>query len=346
MIHTVTGNILDSHCQALVNTVNLVGVMGKGIALQFKTRFPENFRAYQEACRNRTIGIGRLLLTEHVTLTSRQYIINFPTKTHWRLPSEYDYIASGLTDLLRMVDQYHIRSIAIPPLGSGNGGLDWSRVKPMIERAFEGRDIEVHLYEPSASIAQQMKSERVRLTPARALLLYMLFDLTRQGEHVSEFACEKICYFLQRLGGADLFRLTYNAYYYGPYSGKVRHVLYALNGSYIMGYSGKDKRPFDILGLVSDTFAEIKAYVEQSPRLVDLSMAAQHLLKGCYSDFTLELLSSVDFIACELHSDNIDAIHQRLVNWSQRKSQLFGNRDLVQFALDRLQASHLAFGNS
>ena len=134
MIKYTTGNILESKAEALVNTVNTVGVMGKGIALQFKKAFHNNFKAYSEACKRNEISIGKLFVTKDCNLnTGEKYIINFPTKKDWRNPSEYNFIEHGLDDLVHVISKNKIKSIAIPPLGSGNGGLEWERVKKIIE---------------------------------------------------------------------------------------------------------------------------------------------------------------------------------------------------------------------
>ena len=129
MIKYVTGNILDSDSEALINTVNTDGIMGKGIALQFKKAFPANFKLYQKACKDKIVDIGKLLITKDSSLASgTKFIINFPTKKSWRKPSEYSFIESGLDDLLRVTQLNNIKSIAIPPLGAGNGGLEWEKV--------------------------------------------------------------------------------------------------------------------------------------------------------------------------------------------------------------------------
>ena len=200
MIKYVTGNILDSEAEALVNTVNTDGIMGKGIALQFKKAFPTNFKLYQQACKDKIVDIGKLFITKDSNITSgTKYIINFPTKQSWRKPSEYSFIESGLDDLLRVLQVNNIKSIAIPPLGAGNGGLEWERVKNIIERKLSNSNIDILVYEPNAIIKEHLKTERIKLTDARALLLYVLYDLVKNGEYVSEFSSEKICYFLSVL---------------------------------------------------------------------------------------------------------------------------------------------------
>lgn len=144
----VTGDLLESHAQALVNAVNTVGVMGKGIALRFKKTFPENFKAYIKACKNKEIDIGKLFVFKENTFSGEKIIINFPTKKDWRKPSEYEYIEKGLDDLIRVIKEYHIKSIAIPALGTGNGRLVWGKVKTIIQNKLENLDVDIVIYEP------------------------------------------------------------------------------------------------------------------------------------------------------------------------------------------------------
>ena len=286
MITYITGNILDSKAQALVNTVNTVGVMGKGIALQFKKAYPNNFKAYEEACKKAEVVTGKLLVIHDSNISSgEKIIINFPTKMDWRKPAEYSYIESGLDELINVIEQNKIKSIAIPPLGAGNGGLKWEKVKKIIENKLSSLNIEIFVYDPTAQIKEHLKKERVKLTDARALLLYVLSDLVRNGEYVSEFSSEKICYFLQRFGAKKYFKLEFEPNFYGPYSGKVRFVLNAINGSYIMGYSDMDKKPFEPLTLVADGYSTVKHHVESNPELLAIATKTIAFLKGFYSDF-------------------------------------------------------------
>ena len=344
MIHYKTGNLLDSEAEALVNTVNTVGVMGKGIALQFKNRFPNNFKLYAKACKANEVKVGQLFVTEEQTLLAgKKVIINFPTKTNWRLPSEYSYIDSGLSELVKIINERNIKSIAIPPLGAGNGGLDWNRVKQVLVRHLEHVNCDIHVYEPNAAIQEVMRKERVKLTPARAMLLSVLYELVRNGEFVSEFASEKIAYFLQRFGAKETFKLDFKPNFYGPYSGKVKHVLYYLNGSYIMGYSSKDKKPFEELGLIPTAEVEVNAFLdkpENAPHKVIVEKT-KSFLTGFYSPFGLELLSTIDFVKSEKKVNTAEAITQELSNWSDRKKSLFTNPKFIQIALNNLN-SHLS----
>jgi O-acetyl-ADP-ribose deacetylase (regulator of RNase III) len=175
MIQYKIGNLLDSNADALVNTVNTDGIMGKGIALQFKNQFPNNYKQYVKACKNNEIGIGKLFVFEEQTLLKgKKVIINFPTKTSWRKPSEYLYIEKGLTDLVKIIREKKIKSIAIPPLGAGNGGLNWSNVKEILQTYLQNVDCDIQIFEPNTKIIEVLKKERTSLTPARAMLLYCL----------------------------------------------------------------------------------------------------------------------------------------------------------------------------
>lgn len=341
MIKYITGNIFESEADALVNTVNTVGVMGKGLALQFKKTFPSNYKAYYKACKNKEIVIGKLFtFKDSNLLTGDKLIINFPTKESWKKPSEYAFIEKGLADLIKIVQEEKIKSIAIPPLGAGNGGLEWVKVKKIIEQKLNHLNIDVFVYEPNSHVKEQLKKERVKLTNARALLLYLSFDLVKNGEYVSEFSSEKICYFLQKFGAKKYFKLDFKPNFYGPYSGKVRYVLNALNGSYVMGYSDMNKKPFDPLTLIPDNYEGIISYIEEKDELNKIAIQTTKFLNGFYSDFSLELLSTLDFIIQEKQTFDKDIITNELELWSKRKRSMFSNPRYIDIALNHLKENY------
>lgn len=343
MINYLVGNLFDSKAEALVNTVNTVGIMGKGIALQFKKLFPSNFKIYKDLCDKKEFEIGQLIITEDQNvITGTKTIINFPTKKHWKSPSQYEYIELGLTELVNVINQNNIKSIAIPLLGSGNGGLQWHKVKRIMDEKLSGIDgCEIFVYEPNTNVKELMNKERVKLTPARGMLLFMLFELVKNGEFVSEFASEKICYFLQRFGGQEYFNLNYSANFYGPYSGKVKHVLNYLNGSYIMGYAGKDKKPFEQLNLLIDSETKVRDYINDNEDLKDIVIKTSSFLNGFYSSFGLELLSTVDYISQSKKIINNEFIKIELDNWSRRKKTLFSNDKYIEISINHLKKSNL-----
>jgi O-acetyl-ADP-ribose deacetylase (regulator of RNase III) len=344
MIKYITGNIFESPSEAFVNTVNTVGIMGKGIALQFKNQFPSNYREYVKACKSGALQIGQLLAVEDSSLLyGKKTIINFPTKTDWRKPSEYVYIEQGLKDLANLIDERKIQSIALPPLGAGNGGLEWYKVKILIDKYLSGSDCSIEVYEPNAEVKEVLKKERITLTPARAMLLAVLYDLVRNGEFVSEFASEKIGYFLQRFGAQYLFKLDYQANFYGPYSGKIKHVLYYLNGSYISGYSSKDKKPFEELNLMMDAEQDVLAYLSKKEyqKELDIVHKTQAFLTGFYSNFGLELLSTLDFIIQKEQTKDLTTVKKSLNEWSNRKTKLFSNDVFIEKGLKKLESAQL-----
>ena len=341
MIQYITGNILDSNAQALVNTVNTMGVMGKGIALQFKKAYPNNYKAYEKASKNEEVKVGKMFITlDSNTTTGERIIINFPTKTNWRKPSEYKYIEDGLENLVEVINAKRIRSIAIPPLGAGNGGLNWEKVKKIILQKLGHLNIDISVYEPTLQIQEHLMKERVNLTDARALLLHVLYDLVKNGEYVSEFSSEKVCYFLQKFGAKKYFKLEFEPNFYGPYSGKVRFVLNAINGSYLMGYSDMNKKPFEPLTLVSDAYETVKNHIENNNELLDIANKTIVFLRGFYSDFALELLSSIDYISIKENSLDRQTISKGLEEWSDRKRTLFSNPKYLEVSLRHLQSTN------
>ena len=164
MIEFIKGNLLEAKADALVNTVNTVGVMGKGIALQFRETFPENYKFYQKACKQGAVQIGKMLVFDHGQFVNPRFIVNFPTKSHWREKSKLEDVKAGLVDLQKVIREYRIKSIAIPPLGCGSGGLDWNIVRPMIvDSLSQFDDVHVLIYEPIGA----PHAEQIRVAPEK-----------------------------------------------------------------------------------------------------------------------------------------------------------------------------------
>ena len=217
MISYTTGDLLKSEAQALVNTVNTEGVMGKGLALQFKSAFPENYKIYRNACKKGQFSVGQVLITEEIDIFgNRKLIINFPTKTTWRKPSEYEYIHQGLVALRQEIQNRGIKSIAIPPLGSRNGGLDWNRVRQMIETELVDLDCDIILYQPTEQILDRLEEEKVKLTPARAMLLDVLCDFSGEMTLKNAIAASQALSILDsprvKINGIKAGQLYYKAY--------------------------------------------------------------------------------------------------------------------------------------
>jgi O-acetyl-ADP-ribose deacetylase (regulator of RNase III)/uncharacterized protein YwgA len=339
MIKFLTGDLLKADAEALVNTVNTVGVMGKGIALQFKEAFPYNNKVYIQACKNNELAPGKLLAVLDTNLLyGKKLIVNFPTKIHWRQPSQYEYIEQGLKSLRALIQKDNITSIAIPPLGAGNGGLDWEKVKPMIIQELQDLPAEIQIYEPNAAIKEILQKQEIKkpveLTPSRAALLYCLFAFESFGEYSSLFAANKLAYFLQRMG--QNLKLDFKPHYYGPYAIGVEKVLYYLNGSYIKGLEQGEAKPFEPLKLNYEKWNAVNEYVQSmaSPEKERLHSMLT-FLKNFTSELSLEILATVDFIIAEYPQYNIDEVMKAIGSWNNRKKELF-RRESVERAYNHL----------
>ena len=243
MIETTTGDILAADAEALVNTVNCVGIMGRGIALQFRKAFPNNFKAYEAACRRQQLHPGKMFVFETGSLTNPRYIINFPTKRHWKGKSRLVDIESGLTDLVVEMRRLGIRSIAIPPLGCGQGGLDWAEVRPRIEQALKAvPDVRVLLFSPTGapvSVIWTSSSSVPKMTEGRAALVGLMqrYLAGLMDPFISLLEVHKLLYFMQEAGESSL-RLRYAKAPYGPYAENLRHFLMSVEGYLTFGLYG------------------------------------------------------------------------------------------------------------
>lgn len=323
MISFTTGDILKSNAQALVNTVNCVGVMGRGIALQFKNAFSDNFEAYARACEAHEVEPGRMFVFERRRLDNPRYIINFPTKRHWRGKSRMEDIESGLVDLVRVIKARNITSIAIPPLGSGLGGLNWRDVRPKIEAAMAALpDVDVMIFEPAgAPTAQEMVSSSVvpKMTPGRAALVVLVHRYLSGllDPFVTLLEVHKLMYFMQEAG--EGLRLDYAKAPYGPYAQNLRHVLRAVEGHLISGYADGGDAPEKQLelvpGAVGDAEDLLKARAETRERFDRVA----RLVAGFESPFGLELLATVHWVASRGDAPTMDAVVAQTYAWGDRK---------------------------
>lgn len=336
----ITGNLLEADTQALVNTVNTVGVMGKGIALQFKERFPMNFKIYSDACKKGEMQVGKMLVVRENTLNGEKIIINFPTKTEWFKKSQYSYIEDGMKDLARVIDEYKITSIAIPPLGCGNGGLKWDKVKSIMEKYLSPlTNISIKIYEPNEAVKEILQKEEVKkevgLTAARAMLLHALYQYEKLGEVATIFAANKLAYFLQKSG--EPLKLQFVPYKYGPYAQAVEKVLYALNGKYLKGMEQMKARAFEPLQLNYERFGEVETFVktnlsaEQKQRLQNLF----RVIEGFETTLSLEILSSTHFLISENPKITEDELFEKIQDWNERKKNLI-TKEYINIALTHL----------
>lgn len=350
MIKFDHGNLLDAETEALVNTVNTVGVMGKGVALMFKEAFPDNFKQYEAACAAKQVRLGKMFVTERSDLYGPRWIINFPTKAHWRYPSKLEWIAEGLDDLKAVLEKNSIKSIAIPPLGAGNGGLSWSEVRSLIiDKLSSLKDIKIIVYEPTKKYQNVAKRSGVeKLTPARALMAELIRRYCILGIECSLLEVQKLGYFAERIvvkNSLHTLRFGFGANKYGPYSEKLKHMLNSLDGSYLhcekrLGDAG----PFDPIHFNDAKKDRVFAYFTTTEAKTYRSAldATTDLIDGFESPLGMELLATVDWL---VHHENVapklDEIKAALPRWpggkdaGERKLHLFEDRT-IQIALTAL----------
>lgn len=341
MINYTTGDLFATKAFALVNTVNTVGVMGKGIALHFKELFHENFVQYKEACKNGELKVGRMLVVrDSCESLGERLIINFPTKMHWRNPSEYGYVEEGLKALHEVIVNEGLKEIAIPPLGCGNGGLDWATVRGMIEQGLgDLEDVNIIVYEPNTDYAlvQKKDASDAMLTDARAMLLYALYCYEMNDERTNLVVANKLSYFYQLMGEKAFAKMKFTASHYGPYSTAVGYVLKATNGKYLHGLEQMDAKPFEMLDLDYSRKQEVSDYIHQMPKEQQGNIVRLlRVIEGFESTFAIEILASVAYIRKHTPGIDLNGTIAGVKAWSERKARLFSESH-IKMAYDHLE---------
>lgn len=343
MIEHVSGNLLEAEAEALVNTVNTVGVMGKGIALQFRQAFPENYNFYRKACEHKEMQPGRMLVFVTGKLTNPRYIINFPTKRHWKGKTKIEDIKDGLRDLIEVIKSREINSIAVPPLGCGFGGLQWNVVRPLIEKAFvELPDVRVLLYSPEgAPAADKMMTatKRPNMTAGRAALIAILERYALPGYELSMLEVQKLAYFLQ-IAGQPL-SLNFAKDRYGPNSETVHYVLQRIEGHFIKGYGDRsNKAATASIQVLSDAANEVAEFLRNDEETQKRIERVTDLIEGFEYPYGLELLATVHWVAQEnpAAKENVEIAIQGVHSWSELKRKKFVPED-IRIAWQRLSES-------
>jgi len=349
MINFTQGNLLEAKVEALVNTVNTVGVMGKGIALMFKDRFKDNFRQYAQACKEGRVQTGKMFVTEPSELDGPRWIVNFPTKQHWKGNSRLEWIIEGLQDLRRFLIENEVKSIAIPPLGAGNGGLDWPTVRKQIEVALKDLDLVITVFEPTKTYQNVAKHTGVeKLTPARALVAELVRRYWVLGMECSLLEIQKLAWFLERSiekrqPDDNPLKLQFEANKFGPYAHNLTKLLDGLDGSYLRS----DKRiadadPFDVIWFADERKELVQAFLRSDAKAYTEALEeTAALIDGFESPFGMELLATVDWLLTrEGAAPTVTAVRESLKNWpheggAERKSRLFDDR-AIGIALERL----------
>lgn len=325
MIGFRTGNMFDSSAQCLVNTVNCEGYMGKGIAYQFKERFPENNRNYVRACKEGRFSVGEILFFEE----DGRLIANFPTKDRWREKSKYSYIESGLKALRDGIKERKVSSVAIPPLGCGNGGLDWMIVKEKILETFGSFSGDVFVFEPTSTIVQRT-SEKPRMSASHLVLMKLKLGLNPAG--FGKLRLQNAAYFMNVFSGMDYFR--FEKYKFGPYS----HSIDVLSGQirlfqevYGVDTSEAERILYD--SIVSDSVKSTVAKFE-----VPIGQSV-HFVNSIASDKELETAATIVAIAKENPEFGDEGIVDEFLNdWPKQNIERFSADD-VSKSIERLVSS-------
>jgi O-acetyl-ADP-ribose deacetylase (regulator of RNase III) len=333
-----SGDMFDEPSEAIVNTVNCVGVMGKGVALEFKRRWPDNYRAYKRLCDAKKLSPGTMFIFQTGDLlqdNDRKFLINFPTKLHWKAKSKIEYVEHGLDDLAYQVRKLGIKSLVLPPLGCGNGGLDWNEVRPLIEDKLSSlEDVKISVFAPPSDVAYTTEQENVPsdLTVRRATMMVTLGQLEKYfGGYFTRLTAQKLVYFMQVLG-CD-FGLKYSRAQFGPYSERLHEIFKIMEKKrYISDYGGDEPR----VTVTPSTFAASDDFLKSHE--VDASHLARKLsllVEGYESPYGMELLSSVHFLAETEGITTQPEMSEALEAWNDHKRESFP-RTAVTTALDRL----------
>lgn len=341
MITEKSGNLFGADVEALVNTVNTVGVMGKGIALQFRRAYPAMFDAYAKAAKAGDVQTGRMHVWTNEALTGPRYIINFPTKRHWKERSELGDIKAGLADLVRVVQGLEIKSIAVPPLGCGNGGLEWAQVQPLIASAFANLpEIDLHVYPPAGAppaAAMTTATPRPKWTVGKAALVDLVARYGERTLDVSIIEVQKLMYFAQEVG--EPLRLEYRKAVYGPYAENLQKVLRAVEGHFLTGYGdgSLSVASAEPIAPLPGAAEEAAHFLTHHPATRARAERVLDLANGYESAYAMELLSTVHWVATHEPNPAVNAEEaaDRVATWSARKATMF-TTDHVRTAWEHL----------
>lgn len=332
MINYKEGDLFKEDIEAIVNTVNCVGAMGRGIALQFKKAYPDNFKVYSLACKHKEVVPGKMFVFKTGEMLNPKFIINFPTKRHWRGKSRIEDIELGLIDLRNVIEKNNIKSIAIPPLGSGLGGLSWEEVKSLIENALSSlSDVNIIVFEPKGTpnAKVMVKNKEIpKMTPGRAALVGLIarYLAGLLDPFVSLLEIHKLMYFLQESG--QPLRLQYNKAPYGPYANNLRHVLNTIEGHLISGYADGGDKPDKPIELIPGAYEDSKKFLETRKDTLKRFQKVSQLVNGFESQFGLELLSTVHWVINKEGASSLEDVIKMIHTWSARKKQ-FSNHQIT-----------------
>ncbi len=316
----------------------------------FKEAYPDNFRAYEAACKNGEIRVGKIFAFFRSDMLGPKWIINFPTKVHWKNNSKIEWIIDGLKDLRAFIERENIKSIAIPPLGAGNGKLEWASVREAIERELKSLDgVQVIVYQPTAQYHNVAKTSGVeRLTPARALVVELIRKYSILGLDCTILEVHKLSYFLERSieisNISNPLNLQFRANKFGPYTQKLTHLLNSLDGSYL--HSGKrlsDASPFDLIWFDEEKKDKLEVYLkaDEVKQFTPALEATCRLIDGFQSPLGMELLATVDWLIKDGCEAALAPVKLSLSKWpggansAKRKLAIFDDR-MLELAIPKV----------
>ena len=317
MIKYTTGNLLKSSAEALVNTVNCEGYMGKGIAYQFKLQFPENNKDYVKACKSGKLTVGKL----HYFKENGKLIINFPTKNKWRANSKMEYIEDGLDELIKLINIKGIKSIAIPPLGSGNGGLIWAEVKLLIEKKLSiiNEEVQIYIYEPS-----QNYTSKPTIEPKLSVSALILMKIKKKLIKFNTLRLQKTAYFLNIFLNQKYFK--FEKHKYGPYDNSI--AIISRNIREFQDYHNvkNTEEAYSILynKIISNKVEEklnlLGPFIDKSAQFVN----------SIETDHELECLATIVFLIETNKELNEEEILVKFKEWSVDKANRFSKEDIIE----------------
>lgn len=316
MIEFVTGNIFDSDTEALVNTVNCDGYMGKGLAYQFKLKYPKNNEDYIRACKSGNLKIGKV----HYYKEMDKVIINFPTKDKWREKSKIEYIESGLDDFIILIDSLNIMSVAIPPLGSGNGGLNWIEVKSLIEDKLYNlsKSKDILIYEPSKNYSIQPLIE-----PKLSLSALILMQIKMNLLEFNNFRLQKTAYIMDILLDKKYFK--FKKYKYGPYDHSIDII-----SKNISEFQKFHNVQTDKAYIISINTQISKKTVNTLDIMMPALKKSTEFVNRIKSDTVLECISTILFIIDNNNITSEEQIVSKFKEWSKRKETIFKRADIIK----------------
>lgn len=316
MIVYTTGDLLKSSAEALVNTVNCEGYMGKGIAYQFKLQYPENNIDYVKACKSGNLRVGKM----HYFKEKEKIIINFPTKDKWRAKSKIEYVENGLDELVKLIYLLNIKSIAIPPLGSGNGGLIWAEVKTLIEQKLSvlPKDIQIYLFEPSNNYISQPTVE-----PKLSTSALVLMQLKNKLNQFDTLRLQKTAYFVNVFSNQNYF--NFKRHKYGPYDNSIAIISRTIKEFQTYHNVKNTEEAYQILynkivsNKVDTKLSELTPYIEKAVNYVNLIK----------TNHELECLATIVFLINEQKILTQDEIIKYFKQWSDDKANRYSENDIL-----------------